>query len=358
MKSSSHLDHAKMKYRRPLFEARVDGVVKHERKRSKIAEAGLSGGEETNARVGRPVEEILTVTTACPETGGNNPGLKQLAGNLNYPNEDKVNSDNFLNVKRKRVNRGISKSHDELLQLPAVENINSTNKRVETRHVNDVDMASQDSFTDLFASSTTNSPVDRLQSSNSNSSQVPLSQNTGSDLFSNFDDDDLELAELDISGIISSYNSTCMEIKNQKPQSETCNQLGVKIHEETSKTMHEEENDNIKDSNIPVMNIADDAIQQANSDHSKPVDKNKQLNTANIDTSHISREIKNGCETKDTNKELFYGLPSHVGSLIKKHKGIEKLYGKLLLFWTKSYLLSISTLISMFFLSPNLRPIL
>ena len=344
MKSSSNLDHAKVKgkYRRPLFdipdEPRVDGVVKPERKRSKIDEPGPSRDGETNAGVARPIKETLTVATARLETGGNKTGLKQLAGNSNYSSEDQVNSDNFLNVKRKRFNKGISKSHDDktyydrkdilddkLLQLPAVEKINypSTKKRVETQHVNDVDMSSQDSFTDLFASSATNSPGNRLQSSNPNSSQVALSQNAGGDPFSNFDDDDdFKLAELDMSGIISSYNSACTEIKNQERQSDTCCQLGVKIHEETSNKIHEKENDDIKDSKIPVKNIADKAIQQVNSD----------ANTAaNINTGHISNEIKNECETKDANVELFYGLPPHVGSLIKKHKGIEKLYGKLLL---------------------------
>ena len=226
MKSSSNLDHAKVKgkYRRPLFdipdEPRVDGVVTPERKRSKIDEPGPSTDEETNAR---PIKETLTVSTACLETRGNKPGLKQLTG------------------------------------------------------------------------------------------------------LSNFDDDDFELAEF-MSGI-SSYNSACTEMKNQE-----CSQLGVKIHEETSNKMHEKENDDIKDSKIPVMNVADKAIQQVNYD-AKSVDKNRQLNTAaDINTGHISNEIKNECETKDANVELFYGLPAHVGSLIKKCKGIEKLYGKLLLF--------------------------
>ena len=208
MKSSSNLDHAKVKgkYRRPLFdipdESRVDGVVKPERKLSKIDDPGPSRDGETNAGVARPIKETLTVATACPETGGNKTGLKQLAGNSNYSSKDQVNSDNFLNVKRKRFNKGISRSRDDktyydrkdilddkLLQLAAVEKINypSTKKRVETQHVNDVDVSSQDSFyTDLFVSSARNSPGNRLQSSNPNSSQVALSQNTGSDPFSNF----------------------------------------------------------------------------------------------------------------------------------------------------------------------------
>ena len=176
MKSSSNLDHAKVKgkYRRPLFdipdESRVDGVVKPERKLSKIDDPGPSRDGETNAGVARPIKETLTVATARLETGGNKTGLEQLAGNSNYSSKDQVNSDNFLNVKRKRFNKGISRSHDDKTycerkdilddSLPAVEKINypSTKERVETQHVNDVDISSQDCFTDLFASSATNSP--------------------------------------------------------------------------------------------------------------------------------------------------------------------------------------------------------
>ena len=42
-------------------------------------------------------------------------------------------------------------------------------------------------------------------------------------------------------GIISSYNSACTKMKNQEQQSDTCSQLGVKIHEETSNKIHEKD---------------------------------------------------------------------------------------------------------------------
>ena len=333
MKSSPNRDHAKVKYR---GQPRVENVAKPDRKRIKISDPSRFLGDETNAVVARPLSE----TAACPETRDNEPegpetGLGK-AGNLNYPNEDKVHSDMSLNVKRKRFSKGISNFQDnknetrakdilddELLQSPVVESIDSisTNERVESQQVKDVDMSSQD----LFASPITNSLVDRPQSSNPNSSQVTLSQNSGSDLFSNFfdDEDDLKLAEFDMSGIISSYNSTCIEIKDQESQLGTCSQVDVKMHKETPKLLQQEESN----SSIPVMNMACSTMQQVGSDV-KPVDENKPLNPGNVDTIHISNAVKSECEAKDASEGLFYGLPPHVGSLIKKHKGIEKLYGK------------------------------
>ena len=40
------------------------------------------------------------------------------------------------------------------------------------------------------------------------------------------------------------------------------------------------------------------------------------------------RVTTDGVPNKEETKELFYGLPINVGNLIKKYKGIEKLYGK------------------------------
>ncbi|CAB4030456.1 Hypothetical predicted protein, partial [Paramuricea clavata] len=414
MKSSSNHNHVKIKNRRPLFtnnknstenvdiqhdqhQSRVDGIVQPERKRSKIAYPipsnfhGKNSSEvkPTNGLFSKPISQSMTITASknvqqqptCLETEGPRPGFEKEA----------IDSDGSLNVRRKRSNkRALSSDHektnsdrkdildDELLWLPTVKNHDncSTSKRnnniVDTYDI-DTGMSSQDSFADLFAS-TTNTPVCTPQSSVPNSevfsSQSDCNLKCGGNLFSDlFDDDDSKLAELDVSGIILSYSSSCKELESQKTQSDTCSEMEMEINKtnsntacKTYKSSHTEKDPKVINSSdqkalqkvkandknvntsvynqgcnnsshaekdLKTMNMLDKRlpVQPVNTDV-KNVDTNRQ-NQADIScksTGNMKNELKNECQAKDTSEELFYGLPPKVGNLIKKHKGIEKLY--------------------------------
>jgi hypothetical protein len=416
MKSSSNHNHAKIKNRRPLFtnnknstenvdiqhdqhQSRVDGIVQPERKRSKIAYPIRSNFHGKNSSEVKPISQSMTITASknvlqqptCLETEGPRPGFEKEA----------IDSDGSLNVRRKRSNkRALSSDHDktnsdrkdilddELLWLPTVKNHDNSstsnlrnNNLVDTYDI-DTGMSSQDSFADLFASSTTNTPVCTPQSSVPNSevfsSQSDGNLKCGGNLFSDlFDDDDSKLAELDVSGIILSYSSSCKELENQKSQSDTCSEMEMEINKTNSntacntyKSSHTEKDPKVINSSdqkalqkvkandksvntsvhnqgcnnsstnksshaekdLKILNMLDKRlpVQQVNTEYVKNVDTNRQ-NQADIScksTGNMKNELKNECQAKDTSEELFYGLPPKVGNLIKKHKGIEKLYGK------------------------------
>ncbi|XP_046846451.1 helicase POLQ-like [Xenia sp. Carnegie-2017] len=129
-------------------------------------------------------------------------------------------------------------------------------------------VSSQDSFTDLFASPITPKITEQSYERND------LLQNPESDIarFSGFfdEDDDVTLANLDLSDIISSHHD------NESKEDHVNN---IKFHG--------------KDCCIMEKRVTADSTLQ-------------NLNEQGVD--------------------MFYGLPQQVGNLIKKHKGIEKLY--------------------------------
>ena len=377
MKSSSNHNHVKVKNRRPLFtndkntaenvdiqhQSRVDLVVQPERKRSRISDqisSNIDGNNSseinrTNGLVGKSINQCMTITASeklqeCPRAGGS------------------------LNVRRKKFNKRTPKSDhdeancnkkdildDELLWLSTVNNNDFSGTSKIDNHVIVTGMSSQDSFTDLFASSTTSTPICTPKSSIQNS-EVFSSQDDGN-LFSHFfyDVDDSKLAELDVSGIISSYKSSQEGLENQKSQSDTCSQMEVEMSRTNSNTVcstyklsHAEQYPKIINKplqrvkgNKHVNTSMHNQVQNLTANESLHAEKDpkviKQVETNVNDvgtisqnepdissktTGNISEEMKSENQANDRSDELFYGLPSTVGNLIKKHKGIEKLYGR------------------------------
>ena len=72
---------------------------------------------------------------------------------------------------------------------------------------------------------------------------------------------------------------------------------------------------------------ADKQLQGTQQDYPAPVEKMSD-GVSNQCQKNNKRVTTDGVPNKEETKELFYGLPINVGNLIKKYKGIEKLYGK------------------------------
>ena len=385
MKSSLDGCHVKIKNRRPLFtsskisgekvdsqnELRDDLFVQPERKRSRIDEPVSSNVCEKNSSdvnqgkdlIAKSINQSGTVTdnktqnvqrTACTETQCLRPDFQRKVV---------LNSEGSLNVRRKRSNkRNLTVTSDcdkassdrkdilddELLWLPTVSNNNDscTSMRMDGNHVIDTcaGMFSQDSFTDLFASSTS-TPLSTPQSNIQHSLRIC----SGNSFLEFLDDnDDLKLAELDVSGIISSYNSACNKLEKQTLQSDNNDLMKVEIKTtksstacKTFKLSHVENNPKKISRNINT-NVCDEVhnsslnklLHESDQKIRKQMDTIVGINIQNeLDSSsktigNTNDEVKNGCQTNDpkTCDEQFYGLSSRVENMIKKHKGIEKLY--------------------------------
>lgn len=191
---------------------------------------------------------------------------------------------------------------NELLWLSTVKDDNCASKVIDD-HLIDSCTLSQDSFSDLFASSTASTPGGMPQSNIENSevfSSLNMStlKDNNDSILDFFDGNDSKLVELDVSGLISSYNSACKELENQKKDST--------LVDESRKTSQQESAD-IENVNTNMYN---------------------QLERSSTNDNFVNG-TKNECQGGDESEKLFYGLPLNVESLIKKHKGINNLYGKL-----------------------------
>ena len=393
MKSSSDGSHVKIENRRPLFtsnkisaekvdiqnEPRVHLVAQPERKRSRIHEPVSSNVYEKKCSDINQGKDFLTKPINQGGTGTDNKtqNVKQTActetQSLRPDFQRKVvlNSEGCLNVRRKRSNKRnltvTSDYHkassdrkdildDELLWLPTVSNSNDScaSMRMDDNRVVETctDKFSQDSFTDLFASSTS-TPLSTPQSN----VQHSLQKCSGTS-FLDLLDDDLKLAELDVSGIISSYNSAFYKLEKETLQAENNDLMNLEIKKTKSNTacktfklsqvekypkiaMNTLDKPQINDKSVKT-NMCDEMynsslsklLHESDQKVMKQVDTNVGINIQNeLDSSSktigtVNDEMKNGCQANDTkaSDEQFYGLSLRVGSLIKKHKGIEKLY--------------------------------
>jgi hypothetical protein len=385
MKSSSDENHVIIKNRRPLFtnntraekvdnqhQPRVHLTVQPERKRSRIDgpdSSNINGknsfqGNQSSGFIDKATNQSMTVTSSekqnvqqqtAPETVSLRPGFQNEA----------VNFEGSLNVRRKRSNKRIltitsdyDKANsnrkdildDESLWLPAFHDNNDSHTNIGMdNHAIDTctGMSSQDSFTDLFASSTMSTPVSTTQSRIQHESSSSTG-NSFSNLFN--DDDDLKLAELDVSGIISSYHSASSKVEINKANSNTGSHKLAHAEKHMKIVM------NTSDKSLQINNKNTSMSDMHNPSLSKLLEKKDQKITEQVDINtedvggniqnkqdssnktirNIEDEMKNGCQANDvkTSDELFYGLPAKGGHLIKKHKGIEKLYGKFLRFFT------------------------
>ena len=342
--------------RRALFKnnaedvSRVDVIMQPDRKRSKIAcpaSANLQEDEcvDTKRKNG-------LICKAANKTMAKIPSQDQdaLLGNEKPPGPpcvqkaDKTKSGRALNVQRKKSKKGtFTSSHGrtsrprdildyEFMCLSNVENKCDTNtmesERISRNHTKDSCTSSQDSFTDLFASSPASSPINMKQCNAENldlfsSPNFNTAKCNAESIFDLSDVNDSKLAELDVSGLISSYNSDCQKVELPKiPQQNVCSPK----HEEITS------NDTSKD-RLSYTGIDED-LNFLN--HVIPNKKNvstdiltgNQLDNSRKNDDPMNIKIKNDCQAKETTNELFYGLPLYVGSLVTKHKGIEKLYGK------------------------------
>ena len=394
MKSSSDGSHVKIENRRPLFtsnkisaekvdiqnEPRVHLVAQPERKRSRIDDPVFSNVFEKNSSDVNQGKDLLAQSINQTVTESKTQNVKQTAGTEtqslrpSFQRNLVVNSECSLNVRRKRSNKRnlpVTSDYDkassdrkdilddELLWLPTVSNNDDicTGLRMGS-HVTDTcsGLFSQNSFTDLFASSTS-TPMSTPQCNLQQSSR----KCSGSSFLDLLDDnDDLKLAELDVSGIISSYNSACNKLEKQQLHSDENDFMKVEIKTTKGNTacktfelsdvekypkiaMNTLDKTQINNKNLNTNVCAEvhnsslnRLLHESDQKVTKQLDTNVGINIQNeLDISsktvgNISDEMKNGCQAIDakTSDGLFYGLSSRVRSLIKKHKGIEKLYGR------------------------------
>lgn len=329
MKSSSNHNYSNSKNRRPLYTSPghrgdddiIQGIhVSHPlRKRSKIDYSNSPNLQDSSplkknndAIFKSNNSEVIGITSTeklddpqqafCPETTCLTSGFQQ-----EYFGR-------CLNVRRKGYN------FKTLMPDPYKSTCNGKEiaddqygKNIDTC-VKDNSMSSQASLPNVFASSTSASPVSPLQIISQSSEMFSmLSESQRSDnLFSDFlDDSDSNFAELDVSGIVSSYNSASKDLENQEPKACSYNQTEVEVTEQL----------NVNSDNNTYNTCASKDPNGMNSPTAK------QVGNFSKTAREVCSEIKNKQQAKETNKELFYGLPLKVGNLIKKHKGIGKLYG-------------------------------
>ena len=361
MKSSSNFEHVKVKNRRPLFtnsednphHARVagSGVSQPERKRSRFNDSVFSNVQSKNSA---KVKGIYSLTAkgsdksiapskkeskqqpVCTQNDCPGPGFQVL---LDNENQKKDIFDGPLNIMRKKCNKRTCISNlnkidsdskvtdildDKSLRLLSVHSDHSS-----TNMKNDIsktDMSSQDSFTDMFGS-----PAASEIASFQNDRNLKRRGN----LFSEFFEDDSQLAELDMSGIISSYNSVNSNMENASLHSDSSkveiNKTDCTASDNYSKSLHGKVNylcngiNNLDTSKLSHMEK--DTKIMGMLDDNEVLDNAQQQVQHNMNADDTNKQLHNSPTTMDTSEELFYGLSPHVESLIKKHKGIEKLYG-------------------------------
>ena len=288
----------------PCIDGKVpsnEPTVQPHRKRSKFN--NFPSGA-TRCEKGQEVSQFSTGPGAQIETG--------------IHDQDRVNTEGSLNVRRKRSSKrphstdkaGLRECIKKDILEDKLLSVNDNDDNSMGMVIDLKETCTSDSFTSYFTPQASGNLIGTQQSSLQNS-EVPSSQIVGNlscsrDLLADFFDDD-DIAGLDLSAIISSYNSQRKKEDRKSSHQGAYNQLKVGMNKCVSvsyENLHSEEVPRTK--NVP----------------SNPVRQGKTDNENDDCTGHNNDEIK----SKNA-EELFYGLPQSVGRLIKKHKGIEKLYG-------------------------------